>query len=342
MTILSVHAGHGGKKNGSAWTDPGAVGSGYKEADVARTITDLMVKKTGAKNVTDNTSTTSNGIINNVAANINKCADGWQISNHLNAFNGSATGVEVLYGSAANKEMAAKVSAAIAKTLGLVDRGAKDGTWLGIARNSGAGKKVLLIEWGFIDNASDMKILFAKMDEAVNAALAVFGYNATQNNTTNDTSNKVIQELITQGSAAKISGLGYRLHVQSKSPYKAGTLGYVKEGETAGTTGKGLRAEWLEVLYDGKGSPFEIDTHVQKKGWLGYRKGSQGTKGESLRMEAVRIRIADAALAKTHSIMYRVHSQTYGWGAWVKDGAISGTTGKSKRMEAIQIKLVKK
>jgi len=88
----------------------------------------------------------------------------------------------------------------------------------------------------------------------------------------------------------------------------------------------------------------EIGTihHVQKKRWLGYRKGSQGTKGESLRMEAVRISIADAALAKTHSIMYRVHSQTYGWGAWVKDGAVAGTTGKSKRMEAIQIKLVKK
>ncbi|MDV7688792.1 N-acetylmuramoyl-L-alanine amidase [Enterococcus casseliflavus] len=176
MTIQSVHAGHGGKKNGNAWTDPGAVGNGYKEADVARTITDLMVKKTGAKNVTDNTSTTSNGIINNVAANINKCADGWQISNHLNAFNGKATGVEVLYGSASNKATAAKVSAAISKTLGLVDRGAKDGSWLGIARNSGSGKKVLLIEWGFIDNKKDMQALMAKMEKAVDAALAVFGY----------------------------------------------------------------------------------------------------------------------------------------------------------------------
>lgn len=189
MTIQSVHAGHGGKKNGNAWTDPGAVGNGYKEADVARTITDLMVKKTGAKNVTDNTSSTSNGIINNVAANINKCADGWQISNHLNAFNGKATGVEVLYGSASNKATAAKVSAAIAKTLGLVDRGAKDGSWLGIARNSGAGKKVLLIEWGFIDNKKDMQALMAKMEKAVDAALAVFGY-ATNSSNNNAAANK--------------------------------------------------------------------------------------------------------------------------------------------------------
>nr|WP_195493212.1 N-acetylmuramoyl-L-alanine amidase [Enterococcus gallinarum] len=189
MSIKSVHAGHGGRKNGSSWTDPGAVGCGYKEADVARTITAMMVKKAGLKNVTDNAGTTANAIVNNVANNINKCADGWHISNHLNAFNGSATGVEVLYGSSASKATAAKLSATIAKALGLVDRGAKDGTWLGIARNSGAGKKVLLIEWGFIDNKKDMQALMAKMEKAVDAALAVFGY-ATNSSNNNAAANK--------------------------------------------------------------------------------------------------------------------------------------------------------
>ncbi len=189
MSIKSVHAGHGGRKNGSSWTDPGAVGCGYKEADVARTITAMMVNKAGLKNVTDNAGTTANAIVNNVANNINKCADGWHISNHLNAFNGSATGVEVLYGSSASKATAAKLSAAIAKALGLVDRGAKDGTWLGIARNSGAGKKVLLIEWGFIDNKKDMQALMAKMEKAVDAALAVFGY-ATNSSNNNAATNK--------------------------------------------------------------------------------------------------------------------------------------------------------
>jgi hypothetical protein len=62
-------------------------------------FTAMMVKKTGVKDVTDNAGTTANAIVNNVANNINKCGDGWQISNHLNAYNGSATGVEVLYGS---------------------------------------------------------------------------------------------------------------------------------------------------------------------------------------------------------------------------------------------------
>jgi hypothetical protein len=182
MSIKSVHAGHGGRKNGNTWTDPGAVGCGYKEAEVARTITAMMVKKAGLKDVSDNSGTNANTIVNNVASNINKCADGWHISNHLNAFNGTATGVEVLYGSSASKATATKLSAAIAKALGLVDRGPKDGTWLGIARNSGAGKKVLLIEWGFIDNPSDMKALMNNMGKAVDGALDVFGYLSSSSN----------------------------------------------------------------------------------------------------------------------------------------------------------------
>lgn len=147
---------------------------------------------------------------------------------------------------------------------------------------------------------------------------------------------------LTQGSSSKIDGLAYRVHVQSDSKYTGGTLGYVKEGETAGTTGKALRVEWLEVLYNKAGSPIEIDTHIQGKGWLGYRKGSQGTRGESRRMEAIKVRIADAKLAKTHDIEYRTHIQSSGWTKWSKNGEVSGTTGKAKRLEAVQIRLVKK
>nr|DAM97797.1 MAG TPA: lysin [Caudoviricetes sp.] len=230
MSIKSVHAGHGGRKNGNTWTDPGAVGCNYKEADVARTITALMVKKAGLKNVTDNAGTTANAIVNNVANNINKCADGWHISNHLNAFNGKATGVEVLYGSADSKATAAKLSAAIAKALGLVDRGAKDGRWLGIARHSGSGKKVLLIEWGFIDNPSDMKVLMAKMEKAVDAALAVFGYatNSSSNNAAASKTNfkvgdkvKIVDALYKDSSGAGRS---------TKSRGKTGTIKRVVNG----------------------------------------------------------------------------------------------------------------
>ena len=183
MTIVSTGAGHGGKKNNGVWTDPGAVGSGYKEADVARTINNKMLTIAKCKDTTDNAGTSINNNLTNIARNINAGADGYAISNHLNAFNGKATGVEVLYGSTTDKAIAAKLSAAIAKATGLVDRGAKDGTWLYIARNSGAGKKVLLIEWGFIDNKSDMKKLMDNMDKGVKAAMEVLGYKSTTNNT---------------------------------------------------------------------------------------------------------------------------------------------------------------
>jgi hypothetical protein len=338
MVVGSVHAGHGGAKVNGRWTDSGAVGSGYQEADVARTITDKMNKIMKVRNVTDNTSRTSNDIIRGQAAGINASPNGYQISNHLNAFNGKATGVEVLYGSDSEKAMAAKLSAAIAKALGLPDRGAKDGKWLGIATMTSAGKKALLIEWGFIDNAGDMKKLMANMDKAIAEVCNILGYKATSN----QTPSKPEKVKITQGSSAKIEGLAYRVHVQSDSKYTGGTLGYVKEGETAGTTGKALRVEWLEVLYNKAGSPIEIDTHVQGKGWLGYRKGSQGTRGESRRMEAIKVRIADAKLAKTHDIEYRTHIQSSGWTKWSKNGEVSGTTGKAKRLEAVQIRLVKK
>lgn len=204
MAIVTAHAGHGGKKNGSSWTDPGAVGNGYLEATVARTITDKMIAKTGAKNITDNTSTNSNAIINTQAARINQNADGYHISNHLNAATPAATGVEVLYGNVAQKALAAKMSAAIAKVLGIPDRGAKDGSWLGIARLTGSGKKVLLIEWGFISNSGDMKKLMANMNNAIDAVLKELGYNTTSKPTPSNPSKPAATAEFKKGDTVKV------------------------------------------------------------------------------------------------------------------------------------------
>ena len=177
MAISSTHAGHGGA---GKWTDPGAVGNGLQEATVARTINSKIVNATGARDVTDNKGTNANAILANTVGGINASPDGWHISNHLNAFSDpKANGVEVLYGSLADKPMAEKVSKAISDATGLFNRGAKDGTWLYIARNSGANKKVLLIEWGFITNKSDMDKLQKNMDKGITAMLKCFGYNPT-------------------------------------------------------------------------------------------------------------------------------------------------------------------
>ncbi|MBF0011940.1 hypothetical protein HAX40_13295 [Enterococcus casseliflavus] len=321
---------------------PGASGCGLKEHEVAQKIHDKFRAATKAIDATDDVGRTANDNLYNIVRKMNAVGNSFHVSHHLNAFNGTANGFEVWYyaGNAQAKKLAEEICTAVCKVTGWVNRGAKATTSLYVIRASTGS--AILIEWGFVDNQKDMDIMANKMDAAVDAALSVFGYNPAQNNTANNTPNKVVQEVLSQGSNTKIDGLGYRMHVQSNNKYKGGTLGYVKEGATAGTTGKALRAEWLEVLYDGKGSPIEINTHIQRKGWLGYRKGSQGTKGESLRMEAVRIRICDTELAKKYSIHYRVHVQGIGWTGWVKDGEVAGTTGKSKRLEAIQIKLIKK
>lgn len=41
-----------------------------------------------------------------------------------------------------------------------------------------------------------------------------------------------------------------------------------------------------------------------------------------------------------YSVWYRVHSQTYGWLGWAKDGADAGSTGLAKRAEAIEIQIL--
>lgn len=183
MSIISTGAGHGGLKTNGNWRDSGAVGNGYQEADVARTINAKIIAKTKVPDTTDNAGTSQNDNLAKITAKINVCGDGWALSNHLNSFNGSATGVEVLYGSPSSKPMAEAMSKAIADALGLPNRGAKDGSWLYIAKHSNSGKKVLLIEWGFIDNAKDMKVLMANMDKAIDAMLACFGYSPSKPST---------------------------------------------------------------------------------------------------------------------------------------------------------------
>ena len=47
-------------------------------------------------------------------------------------------------------------------------------------------------------------------------------------------------------------------------------------------------------------------------------------------------------MAEQYDIYYRVHSQTYGWLGWAKNGESAGTEGLAKRLEAIEIRLVEK
>lgn len=187
MTIRSNGAGHGGRRSGSNWMDPGAVGNGRREADVVRTIKQKMQAIASVSDTTDDAGMTVNQNLQNQVTLMNTAGSGVAITSHLNAFNGQATGVEVFYW-AGNEQMrilAAAVSKVIADTLGIPNRGAKPTTTFFVHRNTNQGVNVLLIEWCFIDNRSDMEKLDRHMDAAIRAVMNVLGYSAPSGGNTN-------------------------------------------------------------------------------------------------------------------------------------------------------------
>lgn len=96
------------------------------------------------------------------------------VAYHLNAFNKTATGAEVWYwlGDPVGYAIAKKLSAAIAKALGIVDRGPKATTNLYvIAQTKGV---TILPEICFIDNKSDMEKYQANKSKLFKAMLDVY------------------------------------------------------------------------------------------------------------------------------------------------------------------------
>lgn len=116
----------------------------------------------------------------------------------------------------------------------------------------------------------------------------------------------------------------YRVHQKS-----IGWSEWGNNGEWAGTTGKGLQMEALEI----KKSMFSVEPHVQSKGWLSPKAAENviGITGHALRLEAIRIN----PYGKT--IKAKVHIQSKGWvdyGMITKD-TIIGTVGEKKRIECL-------
>jgi len=100
------------------------------------------------------------------------------ISNHFNGHsNATARGVEVLYRNAAMRPLARAVSAAIARELGIPNRGAIRRTnlfFLNSFPNTG-----ILIEWAFMTNAADMRAWGERRVRAVEAATRTIAENTS-------------------------------------------------------------------------------------------------------------------------------------------------------------------
>ncbi|HCN86086.1 MAG TPA: hypothetical protein DIT14_04195, partial [Enterococcus faecalis] len=105
--------------------------------------------------------------------------------------------------------------------------------------------------------------------------------------------------------------VNYQTHVQ-----EIGWQGFVRNGESAGTSGKKLRLEAIKInLSDAAlAGNIEYSTHVQSIGWQEKKKNGElsGTSGKKLRLEAIKINLS-GDVSRYYDVYYRVHIQDKGW-----------------------------
>ena len=148
------------------------------------------------------------------------------------------------------------------------------------------------------------------------------------------------------GNPVNDSGFLYRAHIADY-----GWLDSVRDGQTAGTTGKGKQLEAIKITPP-DGLKLDVKIHIQNKGWQtwhGIEKGVSsgegssvndpiiGTVGESLRIEALEVNVVSNTTGK--NLKYRVHIADHGWTDWVDHEYTAGTVGISKAIEAVQFVL---
>ena len=171
MKTLIIGAGHGG-------TDSGAVGSGYKERDLAIEFRNLLVAELQKLSVPCITDPDANALKDSLVYFKNYFKpDSLNVDIHWNAASPAATGTEVLINTQATpfeKQLGAKIADTIAIILNIKNRGLK--TELQSARGSLAWMKQLgrnyIIEMCFISNKTDMDKYQAKKYE-LSKAIAI-------------------------------------------------------------------------------------------------------------------------------------------------------------------------
>ena len=257
---VCLDAGHGGK-------DSGAVGYGRKEKDdvlqMVLRVSEIL-KAAGVKVYL----TRNNDIFESVyqkATEANIMGVDFFASFHRNAASGKAAGFETLVysNSGAAKVCADAANAAMAK-LGFKNRGTKVRTDLVVLNST--KMPAVLFEIGFIDNKGDNNLFVQKFEQIAQGLAAAV---AKAVGVELKAKEKPKQE---PGEAKNTTGLKYRSHVQD-----LGTLAWVRDGQTSGTTGDALRLEALQIdveaLRKKKGySDVKIDAlaHIQNVGDVTY------------------------------------------------------------------------
>jgi len=158
---VCINAGHA--PNGIP--DPGAVGFGYKESDIAYKAAVLVKHYLTCAGVQcilvqDDDLQAICDASNNFGADL-------FISLHCNAFNGQARGTETLYKSFNGQRLANCIQSQIIRSVNTVDRGVKERQNLYVLNATNA--IAVLVEMAFIDNADDIKLLTEQLDTIARA-----------------------------------------------------------------------------------------------------------------------------------------------------------------------------
>ena len=173
MAKYNVHGGHNKKVPGaSKYLDEVLEDRKVKN----KVINYLKAQGHTVYDCTDDAGTTQSKNLANIVAKCNVHTVTLDISIHLNA--GGGTGCEVYYTSSKGKTYAEKVSEAVAKNLGIRDRGAKKSDSLYVLNHTKS--PAILVECCFVDSTADKKkwnvdqcakaIVEAVTGKAVNAA----------------------------------------------------------------------------------------------------------------------------------------------------------------------------
>ena len=134
------------------------------------------------------------------------------------------------------------------------------------------------------------------------------------------------------------NNLNYQAHVSN-----VGWMKSVIDGQTAGTTGRGLGIEALKISLKNIGGDVLYKSYSSKKGWEPEWTSDNkitGTTGEACPLEAIQIKLSDD-IASEYDIFYRVHVSGLGWLDWVTNGELTGTVNQRRNIEAIDISLHK-
>lgn len=159
---ITMSSGHGIYVSGA---------NGYlNEVNEARRVVDKVTEYLKELGVSvnkyhDNTSKTQSDNVNGIVAYHNKTSRDLDISVHFNASKTTdkPMGVEVLHFTDSAKELAAKVSKAIAEAAGFKDRGPKKRTDLGFLKRT--KQTAILIETCFVDSKADEELYNKYFDE---------------------------------------------------------------------------------------------------------------------------------------------------------------------------------